>query len=336
MVSLKDISVRCGVSVATVSKALNGHKDVSDATRERLLKVAKEMGYFPNSQARALKTNRTYNLGVMFLDEAGSGLTHEFFAKVLNSFKIEAESAGYDITFINKDIGERKMSTYEHCKYRNVDGVIIACTDFTSHDVFEVVNGDIPVVTIDHIFDCRSAVMSNNEKGMEQLVEYAADLGHTEIAYIQGNKSAVAERRLAGFYKACMKRDISVYPERMVVGDYHNPDRTYELTKQLLQQDNKPTCIFMPDDYSAIGGLNAIKDLGLKVPDDISVIGYDGIAYSQLLSPKLTTYLQDTARIGATAAKKLISLIENPKTTFTEVVTINGRILEGGSVKKLI
>ena len=85
MVSLKDISVRCGVSVATVSKALNGHKDVSEATRERLMKAAKEMGYFPNSQARALKTNRTYNLGVMYLDEAGSGLTHEFFAKVLDS-----------------------------------------------------------------------------------------------------------------------------------------------------------------------------------------------------------------------------------------------------------
>ena len=335
MVSLKDISVRCGVSVATVSKALNGHKDVSAATRERLVKAAKEMGYFPNSQARALKTNRTYNLGVMFLDEADSGLTHEFFAKVLNSFKIEAESSGYDITFINRNIGSRKMSTYEHCKYRNVDGVIIACTDFTSHDVFEVVNGDIPVVTIDHIFDCRSAIMSNNEKGMEQLVEYAADLGHREIAYIQGNKSAVAERRLAGFYKACMKEGISVYPERMLIGDYHNPDRTYELTKQLLRSDNRPTCIFMPDDYSAIGGLNAIKDMGLKVPDDISVIGYDGIAYSQLLSPKLTTYLQDTSRIGATAAKKLISLIENPQTTFTEVVTINGQILVGGSVKKL-
>lgn len=335
MVSLKDISVRCGVSVATVSKALNGHKDVSAATRERLVKAAKEMGYFPNSQARALKTNRTYNLGVMFLDEADSGLTHEFFAKVLNSFKIEAESSGYDITFINRNIGSRKMSTYEHCKYRNVDGVIIACTDFTSHDVFEVVNGDIPVVTIDHIFDCRSAIMSNNEKGMEQLVEYAADLGHREIAYIQGNKSAVAERRLAGFYKACMKEGISVYPERMLIGDYHNPDRTYELTKQLLRNDNRPTCIFMPDDYSAIGGLNAIKDMGLKVPDDISVIGYDGIAYSQLLSPKLTTYLQDTSRIGATAAKKLISLIENPQTTFTEVVTINGQILVGGSVKKL-
>ena len=83
MVSLKDISVRCGVSIATVSKALNDHKDVSSQTKERIIKTAKEMGYFPNSQARALKTNRTYNLGVMFSDEAGRGLTHEFFAKVL-------------------------------------------------------------------------------------------------------------------------------------------------------------------------------------------------------------------------------------------------------------
>ena len=108
MVSLKDISVRCGVSVATVSKALNGHKDVSAATREKLL----------------------------------------------NSFKTKAESLGYDITFISRSMGKNKMSTYEHCKYRNVDGVIIACTDFTSQDVYEVVNGDIPIVTIDHIFDC--------------------------------------------------------------------------------------------------------------------------------------------------------------------------------------
>ena len=104
MVSLKDISARCGVSVATVSKALNDHKDVSAATKQKLLQVAKEMGYFPNSQARALKTNRTYNLGVMFLDAAESGLTHEFFAKILNSFKTEAENSGYDITFINRNI----------------------------------------------------------------------------------------------------------------------------------------------------------------------------------------------------------------------------------------
>lgn len=333
MVSLKDISVRCGVSVATVSKALNGHKDVSEATRERLIKAAKEMGYFPNSQARALKTNRTLNLGVMFSDDAGSGLTHEFFAKLLNSFKTEAEAAGYDITFINKNVGKQKMSTYEHCKYRNVDGVIIACTDFTSQDVYEIINGDIPVVTIDHIFDCRTAVMSNNEKGIEELVNYVADMGHEKLAYIQGNRSAVAERRQAGFCKACMNRGIEVRAEWMLLGDYYNPDRTYELTKQLMSMSNRPTCIFMPDDYSAMGGFNAVKDMGLSVPDDVSVVGYDGIAYSQLLSPKLTTYLQDTSAIGTAAAKQLISLIENPSTTFAEVITIDGRLIEGASVR---
>jgi len=335
MVSLKDISDRCGVSVATVSKALNGHKDVSEATKERLIKAAKEMGYFPNSQARALKTNRTYNLGVMYLDEAGSGLTHEFFAKVLDSFKTAAEAYGYDITFINRDVGKQKMTAYEHCKYRNVDGVILVCTDFTSPDVYEVINGDIPVVTIDHIFDCRTAIMSNNEKGMEELINYVCDLGHKKIAYVQGNKSAVAERRFTGFYRACKNRGVEVKPEWLLNGDYHNPELTYKLTKELLKRADRPTCIFMPDDYSAMGGLNAAKDLGLSVPKDVSLVGYDGIAYSQLLSPKLTTYLQDTAKIGATAAKELVALIESPQTTFKEVITVDGSLIKGGSVSKV-
>ena len=335
MVSLKDISVRCGVSVATVSKALNGHKDVSAATRERLLKAAKEMGYFPNSQARALKTNRTHNLGVLFLDEAGSGLTHEFFAKLLNSFKTEAESLGYDITFISGSMGKNRMSTYEHCKYRNVDGVIIACTDFTTQDVYEVVNGDIPIVTIDHIFDCRTAVMSNNEKGIEKLIEYVTNKGHTKLAYIQGNKSSVADKRLAGFCKACISRGINVNNDWLVQGDYHNPDKTYELTKKLLSDKDRPTCIFMPDDYSAIGGYNAIKDLGLSIPEDISVVGYAGNNYSQLISPRLTTYSQHTTKIGKIAARQLISLIEDPQTTFTEVITVEGSLVEGDSVAQI-
>lgn len=254
---------------------------------------------------------------------------------MLDSFKTTAEAAGYDITFINRDVGKQKMSTYEHCKYRNVDGVIIACTDFTSQDVYEVINGDIPVVTIDHIFDCRTAIMSNNEKGMEELINYVTKMGHRKIAFIQGNRSAVAERRLAGFYKACMTRGISVDPDWILNGDYHNPDLTYKLTKELLSRENKPTCVFMPDDYSAMGAFNAVKEMGLSVPEDISIVGYDGIAYSQLLSPKLTTYLQDTDLIGVTAAKQLVSLIENPQTTFKEVITVDGKLLEGGSVSDI-
>ena len=335
MVSLKDISVRCGVSVATVSKALNGHKDVSEATKERLIKAAKEMGYFPNSQARALKTNRTYNLGVMFLDEAGSGLTHEFFARLLNSFKIEAESAGYDITFINRDMGSRKMTTYEHCKYRNVDGVIIACTDFSSSDVYEVINGDIPVVTIDHTFEMRSSVLSNNEQGIEELVDYASSMGHKKIAYIQGNRSAVAEKRLKGFLQSMSSKGFEIKSDWILTAEYHNPELTYKYTKQLLNGSERPTCIFMPDDYSAIGGYNAIKDMGLTIGKDVSVVGYDGIAYATLVSPKLTTYAQDTEKIGIAAAKKLVALIEEPQTTFHEVITIGGSLVKGESVVKI-
>ncbi|MBR6336830.1 MAG: LacI family DNA-binding transcriptional regulator [Ruminococcus sp.] len=335
MVSLKDISVRCGVSVATVSKALNGHKDVSEATKERLIKAAKEMGYFPNSQARALKTNRTYNLGVMFLDEAGSGLTHEFFARLLNSFKIEAEGAGYDITFINRDMGSRKMTTYEHCKYRNVDGVIIACTDFSSSDVYEVINGDIPVVTIDHTFEMRSSVLSNNEQGIEELVDYTYSMGHKKIAYIQGNRSAVAEKRLKGFLQSMSSKGLEIKSDWIITAEYHNPELTYKYTRQLLEGSDRPTCIFMPDDYSAIGGYNAIKDMGLIIGKDVSVVGYDGIAYATLVSPKLTTYAQDTEKIGVAAARKLVALIEEPQTTFHEVITIGGSLVKGESVGKI-
>jgi LacI family transcriptional regulator len=104
---------------------------------------------------------------------------------------------------------------------------------------------------------------------------------------------------------------------------------------KLLGGAERPTCIFMPDDYSAIGGYNAAADMGLKIPEDISVVGYDGIAYAEFLSPQLTTYRQDTAGIGAAAAKKLIALIENPTTTFTEVISVDGELLEGASVAKI-
>lgn len=332
MVSLKDISARCGVSVATVSKALNGHKDVSEATRERLVKVAKEMGYFPNSQARALKTNRTYNIGVVYLDAADSGLTHEFFAKVLNSFKTACETFGYDVTFINKNIGGRDMTAYEHCKYRNIDGVLIACTDFTNQDIYELVNGDIPVVTIDHMFECRSAILSDNAAGMGALVEYVYNKGHRKIGFIQGNKSSVAEKRLAAFVKTCQAIGLDVIDEYIVPGDFHNADVTYERTKELMTLADPPTCIFMPDDFSAIGGLNALKDMGIKVPDDVSIVGYDGISLSQVISPKLTTYRQDTNKIGYLAAKRLVELIENPQ-TFNEVLLVDGELIEGETVK---
>ena len=127
MVSMKDIAKKCGVSVATVSKALNDHKDIGAETRRRICAVAEEMGYMANSVARALKTNRSYNLGMLLVDERRSGLGHEYFSTIIEGFKAEAESHGYDITFINSHVGDQPTSYVKHCRYRGLDGVLVAC-----------------------------------------------------------------------------------------------------------------------------------------------------------------------------------------------------------------
>ena len=198
MPSLKDLAKECGVSVATVSKALNDQPDISPATRERVRAAAHRMGYLPNAAARSLKTNRTYNLGVLFVDERQSGLTHEYFSAVLDSFKVEAEKHGYDITFINHNISGKSMSYLEHCRYRNVDGVVIACVNFYEPQVVELVNSEVPVVTIDHVFNNRMAILSDNVFGLKALVRQAWACGHRRIAFIHGEKTAVTENRVAG------------------------------------------------------------------------------------------------------------------------------------------
>ena len=118
MVSMKDIAKECGVSVATVSKALNDYSDIGKPTREKVRATAARLGYYPNSSARALKTKRSYNLAVLFTDEQNSGLTHDFYSHVLESFKAEAERNGYDITFATERIATRKTSYLEHCRDR--------------------------------------------------------------------------------------------------------------------------------------------------------------------------------------------------------------------------
>jgi LacI family transcriptional regulator len=335
VVSIKDVSRRCGVSVATVSKALNDHSDIAEATKENVRRIAKEMGYFPNSSARALKTNRTYNLGVLFVDEAQSGLTHEYFANVLDSFKVEAEKNGYDITFINRHTGHKDMSYYEHSKYRGVDGVVIACIRFTDPQVTELINGEIPVVTIDHVFDNRTAIISDNIKGMRELITYIYERGHRKIAYIHGADSSVTQNRVGSFYKTLGELGIEVPDEYVKSGIYHDPVTTAKLTRELLELKDRPTCIVFPDDFSCIGGINAIKEHGLRIPEDISIAGYDGITLSQVLEPKLTTLQQDTKALGRSAAEKLIALIENPKASIIERVVIEGRVLPGNSVSNL-
>ena len=339
MVSMKDIAQSCGVSIATVSKALNNHSDISEATKKMIRGKAQEMGYFPNSSARALKTNRTYNIGVLFVDRARNGLTHDYFSRVLDGFKVEAEGRGYDLTFINcSETIKNRMSYLEHSRSRGVDGIVIAHIDFEQDEVIELIKSDLPVVTIDHSFDAKPSVLSDNVKGMKDLVTYVAGRGHRRIAYINGGDrqtSSVTRNRLVAFYSVMEELGIPVREEYMLDGDYRNPLNCREMTLRLLNLPEPPTCILFPDDLSALGGLNAIKEKGLTVPDDISVAGYDGINVAKYLEPKMTTIEQSASKIGAKAAEKLIGMSEKPKTTLIDRTVVEGVLLPGGSVKDL-
>ena len=332
MVSMKDIARDCGVSIATVSKALNDYSDIGEATREKVRRTADELGYFPNSSARALKTKRTFNLGVLLADEAGMGLTHDYFASVLQSFKVCAEEKGYDINFTSSNISSRKTSYLEHCRYRGVDGVLIACINFYDPSVQELVLSDLPVVTIDHVFDNRIAVVSDNVQGIKELVELVLEKGHRRIAYIHGADSSVTRSRLNSFYHTLAQHDISVPEEYIGLAAYRDVEAARKETRRLLRLSVPPTCIFYPDDISTLGGINAIQGAGLTVGRDISICGYDGIFLANLLQPPLTTVRQNTDEIGRIAARKLISLIENPKSTMIERIVVKGTLVPGASV----
>ena len=332
MVSMKDIAKQCHVSVASVSKALNGYSDIGEETRNLIITTAHEMGYLPNSSARALKTKKSDNLGVLFVDAAMNGLTHEYFNHVLESFKYRAEEKGYDITFIAGNTAGQKMSFYERCRYRGVDGVLVACFKYYEEDIQDLIRSELPVVTIDHTFEGKIAVVSNNVQGMEELVSYIYSMGHKKIAYIHGDDTPVPRNRLSGFYRTTQRYGLEIPDEYVRASSYRDLEMAAKATGELLDLPNPPTCIMYPDDYAAVGGMNEIRERGLRIPEDISITGYDGIDLVRMMEPKLTTLCQDTRKIGRMAAEKLISLIEHPKTTLVDKFSVDGVLFKGGSV----
>ena len=332
MVTITDISRRCNVSRATVSKALNGHSDINAETAAHIREVAKEMGYLPNATARALKLGRSHNIGVLFVDNTASGLAHEFFSRILESVKREAELNGYDITFISRDIGAMSMDYYEHAKYRNCDGVIITSVDFTDPAVIKLVNSDIPTVTLDYVFDSHSAVLSDNVGGMDELVRYVYGKGHRKIAFIHGETTSVTQKRLASFHKTCAELGLTIPEGYIEKAAFHDPKASGLATRRLLELKDRPTCILYPDDFSFIGGMNELEKQGMAIPRDMSVAGYDGILLSQVLRPRLTTYRQDGEAMGREAVRMVVEIIERPKEWIPQQTMVSGKLLPGDTV----
>lgn len=335
MVTLKDIARECKVSFSTVSKALKGSPEISIETTEFIKKKAHEMGYHPNIAARSLRTNRTYDIGVIFEDKTGAGFQHQYFATIISGIQKVAFQKGYEMTFVGGD-STKNYDYYSHALARNYDGLAILSCDFTSSGITGLVKSEIPTVTLDYFYDINhAAVMSDYSAGINELLEYVISMGHKKIAMIHGEKTWVTDERIQAFNKVCKAHGIDVPAEYFAEGLYHDPVTSSAATEVFLSLPEPPTCIFYPDDYAALGGIRELTSRGLKPGKDISIVGYDGIALTSMMIPPLTTYEQNGETIGRVMAEALINKIENPENFEPKKEMITGRLIKGGTVVKL-
>ena len=328
MVRLKDIADVCGVSVATVSRALNGLTNESKERTAFIRQTAREMGYYPNVAAKTLKTSRSNNLGILYQDR----MNHEYFSSLIDDLRREADANGYDLTFLSRS-GSGDNSYYEHARQRSLDGIIVLQADYDDPGIIRLASGSIPAVIIDHVYDGCDCVISDNSASIGQIVRCAWDRGHRRIAYIQGDKGAVSRERMAGFYKVCAELGIRVPAAYVREGHFHDPSDCVRIIGELLLLEEKPTCVLCPDDSSCLGALWQLAARGIRVPDDVSLIGYDGLRMSRMMHPCLTTYRQDTARIAGEAFSLILDAITDPENHVARQITVPGMLIEGETLR---
>ena len=322
---MKDIALTCGVSVATVSRALNGQTNPDKKKAAFIRQKAKEMGYAPNAAARTLKTSRSYNIGILYEDR----MDHEFFGFLLNELRFGAEEVGYDLTFIRRSLHNEEGNYVERASRRCLDAVVVVQADFNSPDVIHLASGPIPTVVIDHAYEGCDCVMNDNRGSMETLVRAAWDKGHRRIAFIHGEDSVVTRERLAGFYKQCAELGVRVPAEYVRSCHFHDPESCGLAVDGLMSCREAPTCIFCSDDFSCQGALATLEQRGVRVPRDVSLVGYDGIRLNRMIHPHLTTYQQDAAGMARGAIGLILDAIENPDTHQPCILTVAGTFLPG-------
>jgi DNA-binding LacI/PurR family transcriptional regulator len=324
MVTIYDLAKKTGVSSTTVSKALNNYADVSPKTKQKILDAAAEMGYLPNAHAQSLSTKKSWTIGVMFAEDNEVGMKHPFFNAIIESFRKFVEREGYDLIFASRNLRKRDTSYLEHFLYRAVDGIVVICSDPHDPQVQEMINSHVPIVVIDMTGQNCSVVYSDNIEGGRLAVNYLHSLGHTKIAHISGDPGIDAgAQRIKGFRKAMKELNLPIREGYLVNGGFFSIDEGRAAMNTLLSLEETPTAVFISGDHMAIGAMEAIKEKGLRIPEDISVIGYDDIDMAAYVTPKLTTVKQDTDRIGASAGQLLINQMnEKKKMKTTDIIPV--------------
>ncbi|MCX7773187.1 MAG: LacI family transcriptional regulator [Clostridia bacterium] len=335
MVTIYDIAKKSGYSPTTISKALNDYPDISTATKAKIRAMAREMGYTPNSSARALATSKSWLIGVLYNEDLGLGIRHPHFSEIIESFKKQVEESGYELIFIGSKIGTQHTSCSQHCRYRGVDAVFIANGLYEEAALEELIDSGIPCIASELVSSKIINVLSDNVNGAKKAVDYLISLGHTNIAHIAAPTTSTAgEERVLGYKLSLEAHGMEFRQELMPNADLYNFKSGYEAMKKLLSLKTPPTAVFAAFDTIACGAISAAREAGLSIPQDLSVIGFDDIEIASHIVPGLTTIRQDRSTIGVTCAEMVLRLLNN-ETMRPTIIRVPTKLVIRNSCKRL-
>lgn len=330
-INIYELAKATGFSTSTVSKALNNTGRISEKTRKVILSKATELGYVASYYAKALSQKKSWIIAVIFSDNLGIGLSHPHFSVILENFKQEVENAGYEVTFVNRKMGNSEMSYLEFCTYRQVEGVFIANFYSLSNQLPELVASGMPIVSADGGDLEITTVTSDDIQGGRLATEYLIGLGHTKIYHIVGPFYTVAAQdRQKGFDLAMKANNAPEY--KVYEAANFGFEDGYNEAQKMIKDGDLPTAVFVSGDWMALGAIKAFKENEIEVPKDISVIGYDNMAFLEYSSPALTTISQNRRQIGITAANYLLKQIDGAE---VESVKIDVEVVERDTCRRL-
>lgn len=307
-VTIKDIAKAAGVSHPTVSRALNDHPGISTVTRERIKKLAAEMGYVPNASARGLKTNRTRALGVILRQ-----IDDPFWSEVLDGVDSVLHPAGYSLFIASTHMErQREKDVVQAMVQRGVDGVILLAPQFSEEQCHMLKTYGLPMVMVNNegAGECQYLIFNDDEYGARLVTRYLIDLGHRQIAYLGNHMGGLTNNnRLAGFSDEMKSAGLEIRDDFIFHVSAGNPSGGREGADYLTSLRELPTAIVCYNDFLAAGVYNMLLEKGLKIPEDISVTGFDNISIAAYLTPPLTTLHQFKFELGKGAAEMMLEVL---------------------------
>jgi LacI family transcriptional regulator len=327
MATIKDVAKLSGVAVSTASYALNNSTKVSEETRQKVLAAAKQLNYQKNGLASDLKRTSTNTIALILSDLSGP-----YYSELIKGVQDVASTNGYDLIACSS-IGGAQSTAVKFLREKRVDGVIILAHNIDDETILESSREGFPIVVLDRSVQSEHVVQIevDNEHGALMATEHLIQKGSRDIAYVSGPyNSHDNELRFKGYRAALEKHGIEYRPKWKVSGGFTR-EGGYQATKMIIAQKDVPHAIFYANDEMAIGGIQALNEKKISVPDDISIIGFDDIQLSEYVSPPLTTMRQPKYEAGALAVHLIFQVLSKEKVDQNYKLTTE--LIERKSVK---